>query len=122
MFPFVIACYDTGYKWVWMDRNFEAAWRTVRPKDFGWYCYDVIIHGPTQVEFVVYDIANSFSGGIGAEIGRFKADVDAALTKDPIHAEAYRKVKWARQVELDRAEEALLEHRVQVLLNDLPLS
>lgn len=108
MFPIHIACYDTGYGWIQMARQYQKAWFSVQPRNFSWYCYDVTIISPTQIKLTIYDMADNFKGGIGKNLGHFWADVDASLTADDIQRHARELAESQRQAEIDAAEDKII--------------
>lgn len=75
MFPFTVyAKYENS------TRDFYQTFMANRPKGLTWYAYNVVVKSPTEVEFVVFDMEDMATGGIGDEIGRFEATVDASVT------------------------------------------
>lgn len=95
IFPITLACNDKG----WSTHAFQKAFLAAKPDQLIWYGYDTIIHSPTEVEFVVYDMDNVY-GGRGKKTGAFKTEVAADLTADDINrkimflAAQRRKAEW----------------------------
>jgi hypothetical protein len=101
-YPFKIACYDTGH-FVQSPYEFRKPFLANKPEGHVWYGYDVIVKSPTEVEFVTYDMRDSY-GGLGRENGRFEATVDEAVTKEAIERRLNALAKEVRLRELERAE------------------
>ena len=80
VFPVTREANDKG----WSAYQYREAFRAARPPKLTYYAYDVIIHSRTEVEFIAYDMRDNLMGGLGDEIGRFKATVPANLTKDDV--------------------------------------
>ena len=72
-FPFTIG-YDSRFGGI--NYDYRALFMANKPKDMIWYAAAVIVHSPTQVEFVVYEMYDNYYGGVGAEIARFFVAVD----------------------------------------------
>jgi hypothetical protein len=110
IFPFTIKAYETGYGWTSFDRDFESEWHKVRPKAerFSWYAYDVKVHSPTSVTFIVYDMRDSVYGGIGDKVGEFDATVPTALTRKTILREVMAMAKDRRTQELFKLEQEMI--------------
>ena len=49
---------------------------------FSYYCFDVIIHSQTEIEFVCFDMEDNCYGGKGKEIHRFSVTVDKSVTNE----------------------------------------
>lgn len=104
-------CCDDPYGW---PRNPEAAteiWLRLRDEDeeikeTTWYGLDLTIHSREKVTIHVRDIADSFSGGIGAVV--FECDVDRFTLKEQNEIDRLieeRKMLYAED-EFNRREEA----------------
>lgn len=112
VFPFTLHCNDKG----WSAYEFRSSFLASKPDDLSWYGYDVIIHSRTNVEFVVYSMRNSFSGGLGREIARFSAKVPASMTNAEIERRALHLATIKREAELHAVEtEIILDYAAAIL-------
>jgi hypothetical protein len=84
--------------------------------DATWYAADVIVHSFTEIEFVVFDMADNFSGGIGDEIYRVTATVTAKETEHVISHEAIRAADREIQAEMRQAHAVKVNERAWKLL------
>ena len=104
LFPFTVKADDrhggvpTGFHQIFQKNRTDATW----------YAADVIVHSFTEIEFVVFDMADNVYGGIGAEIYRVTATVTAKETTQVISHEAIRAADREIQAEMRH------EHLVKV--------
>jgi hypothetical protein len=87
--------------------EYREVFKAARPADLRPYAYDVAILSRTLVEFVAYDMRDNFYGGIGQEIGRFRAKVPKRLTKPDVERAILDAAIAQREAEL-RVAEALI--------------
>lgn len=96
IFPITLPCNDRG----WSAYTFQKAFLAAKPDKLIWYGYDTIIHSPTEVEFVTYDMQDNVYGGLGKKTATFKTEVSTDLTADDINrkimslAALRRKAEW----------------------------
>jgi hypothetical protein len=119
-FPFTLHAEETPH-YTQSEGKFRAVFNAVRPKDLSWFAYDVVIKSPTYVTFVMYDMRDNCSGGLGKYIGKCHSVVDAKLTRPFIEKQAQRRAVARRARELHAAENALIARYTLQILEDLEL-
>lgn len=92
----IIHAKGTKYEWVYREK-------------FSYYCYDVIVHSQTVIEFICFDMEPFSYGGKGEEICRFKAVVEKSVTKDSIVRRLDHRAVSRREKELEEAEDKLIQ-------------
>jgi hypothetical protein len=117
-FPFTIAAEETPH-YTASCYDFRPTFMAHRPKDMTWFAYDVIVKARDEIEFVVFDMRDNCSGGIGKQIGRFAAVVPEALTLKHINDEARRRAFAKREWELHNAEKRIIERYTLQILEDI---
>ncbi|WP_353645728.1 hypothetical protein [Mesorhizobium sp. WSM2239] len=115
IFPITLPCNNRG----WSAPEFRSTFLSAKPADLTWYSYDVIIHSRTLVEFVVYDIRCSSTGGRGAEKARFNTYVLRGLTTYTVKQKARRLAEERRAKELFEKEEAIIKRYMAEIVNQL---
>lgn len=104
-FPFRLYCdHERG----WSASQFKNTFMKVKPAGLTWYGYDVIIHSPTEIEFVVFEMYDNFSGGVGNEIARFTATVSRSVTDRDIRSRSMELAVDRRRHELCEAEAEII--------------
>ena len=95
MFPFTTESFDNGYYIVkpWHD---NATFLKYKPKGLVWYAYDVEILSLTRAKFIVYDMADFCSGGIGDVKSEYECDIDPV---DAVRLVQRQARKLAKQME-----------------------
>jgi hypothetical protein len=78
-------------------------------RDFHWYCYEVIVHSQTKIEFVCFDMEDTVYGGKGKEFHRFVVIVDKNVTKNAIKRKLIERAARRRDEELLLAERMLIQ-------------
>lgn len=73
-------------------------------EDFICYCFDVVIHSATEVEFVCYDMEDNIYGGRGKHIHSFKVKCKKSATKKHIEKRLIERAIVRRTYELEVAE------------------
>lgn len=102
-FPFTLHAYETPH-FTSSPAGFREAWMRIRPEGMSWFAYDVVIQSPTLIEFVIYGMRDTYSGGKGAEKGRFETEVDASITNKAICDRINMIAEGIRQQELANLE------------------
>lgn len=105
VFPIVIGCDHRG----WSDFHFQRLFLSNKPDGLIWFAYDVIINSPTEVEFVVYNMADSCYGGVGAKIASFSAVASVDTTRDAIERRIRAIATERRNAELQAAESIIID-------------
>lgn len=123
IFPLHYNCHDT-YGWADCPALAKRVWmriRTTVAPDLIWYGVAMKIKSASHLSLYVYEIADSFSGGIGNQI--FKCDVSrATLTPDEcamlddLLIKAY--TSYAES-ELDKREQAERQQQIVALRKEL---
>lgn len=101
--------------------DFRKVFYSVKPKDFTFYAYDVVIRSRTKVTFNVFDMADNFYGGVGKKIAEYEAKVTSDMTKPHIDKKLMYLAEMIRAEEIEKAEKALINAhygRLKKLLND----
>lgn len=88
--------------------HYRATFLKVKPKGASWFAYHVVILSRTQVEFIVHNIRDSCSGGIGEEIFRCKTEVPASLTEKDVERAILAAAQDRREQEIEAAENAII--------------
>lgn len=104
IFPISLPCNQKG----WSEHAFRKAFMDAKPEGLIWYGYDTIIHSPFQVEFVVYDMHDNVSGGLGKQIANFKATVFEETTRDAIDRRIMALAAARRHRELKQTEDDII--------------
>jgi hypothetical protein len=91
---------------------------TKRPHQI-WYAYETLIHSPSDVEFVVFDMLDSVYGGVGNEIYRYRTPADPAITMPEIRGAAISLAEEIRKRELNRAEDEIIARYAESILTAL---
>jgi hypothetical protein len=104
IFPIIIKCDDKG----WSERSFEKAFIEAKPKEKAWFAYDVEIASPTTVVFRVFDMRDSFYGGVGDVSFCVEATVSPELTRPHIEREIHRMAAERRATEIEAYEARLV--------------
>lgn len=115
VFPFTVHCDGYGQS----PPSFVNDFLRTRPREFGWYCFDVEVHSRTKVTFVVFGMQDNFSGGKGSEAFRFDADVPSATTAQSVSFRLRLLAEARREAELHAAEEKIIQSYVAEILSDL---
>ena len=102
--------------------KFRPLFLANKPTGMSWYAYNVIIHSPTNVEFVVYDMFCSARGGIGKEVGSFEATASAELTAPYIQKHAVSIAQYRIDEERRAANKLILKNRAEDVLAEFGLS
>lgn len=114
-FPFTIHCrenYHTPFE-------FRDTWLKIKPAKLTWYAFSVVVESPTQVEFIVFDMKDSYFGGIGNRIGTFKATVSPDVTRKSIIARAAELAADKREKELEAIEARIVGEYTQAILSEI---
>lgn len=112
LFPFTLfADRSPGYC---HHRYYNAFIGTNPPR--AWFGFDVIVSAPTEVIFVVYDMHDMVHGGLGKEITRRCATVDAELTRIDCNARAKELAREFRAKELAEKEERIIYNYALTIL------
>jgi hypothetical protein len=111
IFPILIPCDPRG----WSAHSFQPYFMAAKPKDMVWYGYDTIINSKTEVEFVVYDMADNAYGGIGKQIASLKATVPSELTNNAVDQKIISLARSRRATELQLAEDAIVSRYTEEL-------
>lgn len=119
IFPFTLYCDDRHGGG---PHEFRATFTEVRPFDRTCYCYDVVIHSPTRVEFVAFDMLDMCSGGKGEKCFTCEAVVDVSLTKRFIDREIMFEAALRREAEIRRSEAAIIEQHAAQIRAELGLT
>lgn len=117
-FPIHKQAYHNGH-FVEMARDFRDLMLSVKPEKMIWYAFDLIIQSPTKVVFVIYDMQNMASGGIGKEIARIDAEASVELTKPYIDRHARRMAEYRRMNEIDEKHERVISAYTKEILERL---
>jgi hypothetical protein len=115
LFPFTLYAEETPH-YTSSPFDFRPTFLQVRPKDMGWYAYDVEIKSPTEVTFTVRAMRDACSGGIGDKIGTLTATVDPALTRKAITNRAMALAAARRASELYAEEQRIILSYAEELL------
>jgi hypothetical protein len=112
LFPFTVKASNRHGGVPWEFSGIFYKHRT----DVTWYAADVIVHSFTEIEFVVFDMADCVYGGIGAEIYRVTATVTAKETEHTISIEAVRAADREIQAEMRKAHLVKVNERAYKLM------
>lgn len=116
VFPFTVYCNRrTG----WGDSSLRDTFLAVKPKGMIWYGFDTIIRTRTDVEFVVFDMRDFVSGGLGDEIARLSAKVSADLTNSAVEERIRCLAVERREAELHDMEMAIIDGYVDEIRNSI---
>ena len=116
MFPFTIKAIEHPHH-THSDHRFRHVMRTL-PKSESWFAYDVIIHSPTEIEFVTYGMRDTCYGGIGTERERIKTTVPASLTRQAIETKAFKLAEKRRADELAEIERLIIARYADEILTE----
>jgi len=67
IFPTRFYAHDMG-NWVQSPELARSIWMRIRPKDLIWYATDLEILDPNRIQLFVYEMKDTFYGGIGRKI------------------------------------------------------
>ncbi len=120
VFPFKICCFSHGGG----AYEYQNHMLKGKPSKLSWYAYDTIVHSRTSVEFVLYSMLDSFSGGISKEIARFKCVIPADVTAKDVERQIIEEARLMREKELRDAEEKIIARYADKIRKalDLPLT
>lgn len=65
-----------------------------KPDGLTWYACDVVVNSPTQLEFVMYGMADYFYGGVGDEVARFCLAVDRDVNSAALIRRSVELAEW----------------------------
>lgn len=114
-FPFTIHCTNSCTQ----PYGYYGTWMKTKPEKLVWYAYSVEIKSPTQIEFIAYDMRDSYFGGIGRKIGTFKATVTPDVTRKSIIARATDLAADKRQQELEAEEARIIGEYTHAILAEI---
>jgi hypothetical protein len=107
LFPFTLYAEETPH-FTSSSYDFRGVFLANKPAELTWFAYDVVIHSPTRIEFMVYDMRDTFFGGLGNIIANFSATVPATLTLKHMERQAMRLARARREEELLEAERKIM--------------
>lgn len=90
-----------------------------KPKNMSWYEADAVIHSPTRVVFVVYEMYDSVYGGRGSRIANIDATVPITSTKTAIVRAATADAQEKRTAELAQLEATIVAEYTDKLLTEI---
>lgn len=109
IFPIKLYAYQSQSGHTNSESAFKDLFYSTKSKDMVWYAYDVHILSTNQVEFIVYDMRDSFHGGIGKEIGRYKVFCETKLTDKFIDKRLMEIAVDRRRNELEQIEQDIID-------------
>jgi hypothetical protein len=118
IFPIHLPCHENG----WSAYHYRPQFLTSKPDHLTWFAYDTIIHSETDVEFVVYDMADNFYGGRGKKIASFRTLVPRGATARDIDNQIVQLAIARRAKELREAEAAIISGYADEIRSTLNLA
>lgn len=115
VFPFTLHAEEWA-AYTESPRNFREAFLAAKPEGLIWYAYDVTVQSSTLVDFTVYGMRDTVSGGVGKKVGAFSAAVSAEVTRPAIVREATRLAAARRDDEVQQREDEIIAGYVAEIL------
>lgn len=116
IFPFTIHCdREHGH----MRSDLMSLFLSVKPRGMTWYGADTIFLSPTEIEFVVYNMADVVHGGVGYETARIRHQCPTPIATQYITDRCIRVAKDQRAVELELREAAIIAQYADSLLSNI---
>lgn len=112
-FPARFHCSDK-YGWADCPPLAKMVWMRIRTPEFTWYGVDMEVRDPESIMLYVYEIADSFSGGIGKCIYSTLVTEFTAREKEELNKVVMDIYTEAAEEELERRER---RHREQQIIN-----
>lgn len=116
VFPFTLHCNGKG----WSEHRYRDFFLSAKPAGLSWFGYDTILHSRTDIEFVVYDMKDSFYGGLGSVVCRFRSVVPPAVTKEHVEQRIFLLAAERREKELADEEAAIVRRYASEIRRSLP--
>lgn len=111
IFPIRVLCDDNGR----VGPSYARAFVAIKPAGMSWYSFDMIIHSYSEVEFIVYDMRDTVTGGIGNVIATFKATVPPELIEGEIAQIIKNRAHDFRMQELANRETVVINRYVDLI-------
>lgn len=106
IFPFTVYC---DRRRGWTDPVLRNAFLNIKPKDLIWYGIDTVFLAKNEVEFIVFGMADSVYGYVGAEIDRFRTVFPSAVSSSFVTA----RIRELATACFEEAERARIENEIR---------
>jgi len=108
LFPIVLSAEQTACA-VISPYSFREVFLKTRLKNRHWYCYDVRILSETYIEFSVYGMRDTVTGGKGKFLYAYRLTVNKELTAKHITLRLHKLAKAKRAKELEEKENKIIQ-------------